>query len=202
MTRPNIEYYAPNPNLAIDEDLYKTSLEGVYYLDNQVYKDDRGYFCQLATIPPISKQIGTDFSIKQMNLSQSHTNVIRGIHAEGWNKLVSVITGKALCVIADVRPHSSTYKQSQYFLLGKSKDCLTGSLFLPSGIGNSICVLEGPVNYVYAVDKLYQDRDTTQDRAISIFDPELNINWPIPNEDIVLSERDKLGKTLKEVNQN
>jgi len=76
---------------------------------------------------------------------------------------------------------------------------LHGSLFIPNGIGNSLCAVKGPVDYLYYVDQLYKDRNTNGDKAISLFDPNLNIEWPIKREDMIISERDKNAVTLTEL---
>ena len=66
------------------------------------------------------------------------------------------------------------------------------------GLGNSLCVVNGPVDYLYAVDALYRERDTSGDQAISLFDPELAIPWPISREQMIISERDKQSVNLAE----
>jgi len=82
--------------------------------------------------------------------------------------------------------------------LGPNPDSLQGSFFLPIGIANSFLVLEGPVNYLYEVDRLYQDRDTAHDVAISLFDPDLNVVWPINKEQMIYSKRDVQSISLRE----
>lgn len=64
------------------------------------------------------------------------------------------------------------------------------AVFLPSGVGNSICVLSKQLDYLYAVDKLYQERDPKDDVAISLFDPHIATNWPISSDQMILSQRD------------
>ncbi|MCA9371364.1 dTDP-4-dehydrorhamnose 3,5-epimerase family protein [Candidatus Woesebacteria bacterium] len=191
-----MNYYQPSSENHIDRNIYKTPVDGVLYVKKTVHDDERGFFAEIARIPEIESITGEPFSIRQINHARSKTNVVRGIHAEGWNKLVFVPQGTCFCAIADVRESSPTYKFVVYFKLGKSDDALKGSLYLPSGVGNSICVLDGPVDYVYGVDRLYADRDPAGDAAISLFDPTLNIEWPIPREQMILSDRDVNGKML------
>lgn len=195
------QLYQPKPDLQLSKNIFKTGIEGLYYITFQKHEDNRGYFSELAKIPEIEEITGEKFSIKQSNLSSSHTNVVRGMHAEGWNKLITVITGTAFCALADIRPDSPTFSQTENFLfsMDSEEEGLNGGLFISAGIANSICVLKGPVNYVYGVDKLYQDRDPSGDKAISIFDPDLNIAWPIENETMILSERDRDTTTLREM---
>ena len=85
------------------------------------------------------------------------------------------------------------------FSLGIGEGARAGAIYLEKGIGNSLCVTEGPVDYVYVVDVLYADRDKSQDRAISIFDKDLAIDWPVARERMIMSERDTQTVTLREL---
>lgn len=195
----SLRYYQPNPNLQIDQRTFKTEIAGLFYIQNQVFLDKRGSFAEIGNTPLVETVTGQGFHIKQLNHSRSMANVVRGFHAEQWNKLVTVVSGKALCVLADIRPNSKTFLSTEYFLLGKEPGTLTGNLYIPSGLGNSICVIQEPVNYIYAVDRLYDQRDPAGDQAVSLFDPDLDIDWPLEPESMIISERDKQGKTLREL---
>lgn len=195
------QLYQPKPDLQLSKNVFKTDIDGLYYIDFKKHNDNRGFFAELAKIPEIDTITGEDFTIKQSNLSYSYTNVVRGMHAEGWNKLVTVVTGTAFCALADIRPDSPTFSQVvnfQFSMLDADKG-LSGGLYVAAGIANSICVLEGPVSYIYGVDKLYEDRDPSGDKAISIFDQDLNISWPIDEGDMILSDRDRDTITLREM---
>lgn len=170
---------------------YRTSIEGLIYYDKKILGDDRGFFSEVAHLPVIGEISGIDFSVKQVNHARSQKNVVRGIHAEDWNKFVFIASGKAFCAIADLRPESATYKEVETFTLGFDEESLQGGLFIPRGLGNSVAVLEGPLDYIYFVDKLYSQRDPAGDTAISLFDPQLAIKWPIPREEMIISERDQ-----------
>lgn len=191
--------YTLNPQNQLAPRIYKTKLSGLYYLDNQPVLDERGYFVDLANLALLRQLTQHDFVIKQVNLSRSYERVIRGIHAENWNKLVTITSGQAYCAICDLDPNSPTFAQVETFVLGKQAPALTGSLYISAGLGNSICVTEGPVDYVYLVDQLYAERDPQGDRAINLFDPTLNINWPIPRQDMVISERDQNSISLAQL---
>ncbi len=182
----------------IEDSIYKTDIEGLLYIDRNLLGDDRGFFSEVAHIPSIQKITGTDFSIRQINHARSEQNVVRGIHAEDWNKFIFLASGKAFCAIADLRPESETFKKVQTFTLGFDEESLHGGLFVPKGLGNSVAVLEGPLDYIYFVDRLYSERDPSGDVAVSLFDPDLAIEWPIKKEDMIISERDKNAVELKE----
>lgn len=191
--------YTPNPSLKVAEHIYATKLEGLYFLESKKFDDSRGYYAELARLPEIDLLRGTEFCTKQVNIARSEKNVIRGIHSESWNKLVTVTNGVAFCALVDLRPDSQTFGEVETFLLGIGTDALHGSIFIPNGIGNSLCVVSGPVDYLYYVDELYKDRDPSGDKALSLFDPDLAIEWPIKKDEMVISERDLNSVTLKEL---
>lgn len=191
--------YQPSEDKAIAPGIYATSLEGLYFIPSQKHVDDRGYYAELTRIPEIDAVRKSTFVVKQVNVARSVSNIARGIHAEQWNKLVTVTNGTAFCAFADIRPESSTFGQVETALLGTNEDALFGSFFIEKGIGNSLCVTEGPVDYIYYVDELYKNRDTSFDRAVSLFDPDLAIEWPIPQDQMIISERDKQAVSLREL---
>jgi dTDP-4-dehydrorhamnose 3,5-epimerase len=190
--------YHPSKDLEIKDGVYKTNIDGLFYLGFNHFPDNRGFFAEVGHTHKIEEISGKPFKIAQVNHSRSLKNVVRGMHAEGWNKLVTVTNGVSFSALADVRPNSKTFGKVETFLLGVNGKALRGSLFIASGIANSVCVIEAPVDYIYCVDKLYKDRDPADDQAISIFDKDLNINWPIKKEDMIISKRDKQAVTLRE----
>ncbi|KKQ38795.1 MAG: hypothetical protein US54_C0003G0023 [Candidatus Roizmanbacteria bacterium GW2011_GWA2_37_7] len=182
----------------IKNGIFKTAIDGLFFVQKSHHEDVRGFFSEIGRIPEIEKVTGQIFIVKQVNHARSFKNVVRGIHAEGWNKFIFVSQGRCFCALADLRSNSPTYKTVQTFILGFGKSALSGSLYVPMGVGNSYAVLDGPMDYVYFVDRLYADRDTGGDAAISLFDPELNIKWPIKKDEMILSERDRNCVRLKE----
>jgi len=139
------------------------------------------------------------FNIRQINHSRSEVHVTRGFHAEAWDKLITVFNGVCFCALADIRPDSPTFARVETFLLGNGEGTLDGSLFISQGIANSVCVIQGPVDYMYGVNKLYKDRDPKGDRAISLFDPDLHVEWPISKDQMIISDRDANSVTLRHV---
>lgn len=186
-----------NKSQALGGEIYTTAFEGVYFLKQTKFKDERGFYSELSRISEFNQIAGLNFQVAQINISQSKTNVARGFHSENWHKLITPLTGKCLSVIADFRPESPTFAKTIEFELSNSNGENSGALFLPPGIGNSFLVLEGPVNYLYSVDSLYRDRDISGDLAISLFDPDLSVNWPIAKDQMIISDRDKQAITLR-----
>lgn len=179
--------------------IYGTSIHGLYVMHQHRHHDERGFYVELARVPDFEPVIGHPFVAKQLNQAHSVANVIRGFHAEGWNKIVTVTRGRAFCALADIRPDSPTFGKVETFMLGVGESALPAALYITQGIANSFCVLEGPVDYLYLVDALYKDRDRRGDQAISLFDPDLNVTWPIPKEQMIISDRDLNSVTLREL---
>lgn len=191
--------YTPTEENKLGDRIYKTSISGLFYVGTQVFDDNRGFYREVAIIPDLDAVRGEKFEVKQLNHSNSNQNVIRGIHAENWNKLITVTHGVCLCVLVDIRPESPTFLQKEYVLLGYGgNNPLPGSIFVTCGIGNSFITLEGPSEYIYAVDALYRQRDKSGDVAISLFDPDIAIKWPIPQDQMIFSDRDKNSILLRE----
>lgn len=190
--------YQPLPELEVQPGIFKTVIGGLYYLAYSFAADERGFFAEVGHSHKIEAVTGRPFKIAQINHSRSQANVARGLHAEGWNKLVTVINGLAFSSLADVRPDSPTFAKVELFELGPDNGGLKGSLYISSGIANSVCVLKAPVDYIYCVDKLYADRDKAGDQAISLFDPDLNIPWPLDRSKMIISERDKTAVFLRQ----
>ena len=195
---PVVTTYSPSEAYKISPSVYRTNLTGLLYLPFTRYEDNRGFFAEISRIPEFEAVTGQPFVVKQVNQAQSNTNVVRGFHAEDWNKLVMVATGKCFCALVDVRPESSTFGQAETLVLGEGEGTLTGALYIPKGFANSVCVLAGPVNYIYCVDALYSQRDPKNDVAISLFDPDINLDWPIPREQMIYSQRDTDSQTLRQ----
>lgn len=199
MDLSQIPLYTLDDANKIGDRIFKTAIQGLYYITTTVFEDNRGFYREIAVIPELEKVRGTNFEVKQLNHSSSKQNVVRGIHAESWNKLITVTHGVCLCVLSDIRPDSPTFLTKEYFLLGYGQNNpLPGAIFVTAGVANSFLTVEGPSEYVYAVDQLYTQRDTSNDVAISIFDPDLNISWPVRREEMVISQRDKNSILLRE----
>lgn len=189
--------FFPTDQNKIAEFIYQTPIQGLFFIEHKKFEDERGFYSEIARVPEIDEQLRSPFIVKQMNFSHSQEKVARGFHAENWRKLLTVIDGEAFCAWADFRPESSTFGQVVTMTIGP--ESLFGSVFVDSGIGNSFCVTKGPVDYLYSVDELYAQRDTSGDMAISLFDPDLGVEWPLPKESMIISERDLAATTMKKI---
>lgn len=170
----------------------KTSIEGLLVLERPVFEDERGFFKEVFHKDEIEKLAEIEFNAVQMNHSRSKPGVLRGLHAEKWNKIVYPMTGEAFVAIVDIRPDSPSFGKFEAFELGEKNRI---GLFIPNGLANSLCVTsETELNYLYLVDAYYDGSDT---RAIAWNDPDINIPWPI--KDPIISDRDKNNPTLREM---
>lgn len=174
-----------------DQFIKTTLIPGLLVLERPAFTDERGYFKEIFHLDELEDALGYQFKPVQANHSRSLTGALRGLHAENWNKLVYPLTGKVFVAIADIRADSETFGKVETFTIDDSKRV---ALFIPKGLANSFCVLEGVVNYLYLVDAYYDGTDT---RAIAFNDPDLNIDWPIKNP--TLSQRDRENPSLREL---
>lgn len=198
MKLPQLNYFSPSSDNQLAPRIFQTKLPGLLYLAHQQYEDNRGFYAEIALLPDLQEIIDQPFQIAQINEASSHQHVTRGLHAENWNKLVTITSGTAYCVLVDLRFDLPSFGQAEYILLGKTSPANNGSLYIPAGIANSYCVLQAPLDYVYCVDQLYANRDHSGDVAISIFDPDLNLIWPIDAKQMVRSNRDINAIALKD----
>lgn len=188
--------FTPSQATRVSERVHKMPFADMFFIEPNRSDDFRGFYAETALIPDLEAVTGAPLAIKQLNHARSEVNVARGFHAESWNKLIAVIHGSCFCVWVDVRRSSPTFGQAVSLQLGDGVGSTYGSIYVGKGIANGYVVTSGPADYSYATDALYRDRDTTFDAAISLFDQELNIEWPVPRMNMILSQRDKQAMSL------
>jgi dTDP-4-dehydrorhamnose 3,5-epimerase len=169
-----------------------TSIPGLLILERPIFSDERGFYREIFHNDELEKISGIKFSGIQMNHAHSIPGVIRGIHAERWNKIIYPVTGEVFIAIVDIRPDLPSFGKVE--TLNVNDDNRFG-LFIPNGLANSLCVVgERSVDYIYLVDAYYDGSDT---RAVAFDDPDLNIPWPIENP--IISERDRENPRLRDL---
>ncbi len=99
--------------------LKKTSIEGLLIVERPMFKDDRGFFKEVFHKDEIEHLTGIKFDGVQMNHSCSKTKVLRGLHAEQWNKIIYPLTGEVFVAIVDIRPDSSTFGKYETFTINE-----------------------------------------------------------------------------------
>ena len=167
----------------------KTKLDGVFIIEPKVFGDDRGYFVETFREDIFEKAIGHKVNFIQDNESKSSYGVLRGLHYQlppfSQSKLVRVIEGSVLDVAVDIRKGSLTY--GEYIAVELSSENKK-QLFVPRGFAHGFLVTSKTAIFAYKVDNYYAPEF---DRGILFDDPQINIDWQIKKEDLLLSQKDK-----------
>lgn len=167
----------------------KTAIGGLEIYSLIKHKDERGYFRET-----FSKKHKVSF-LRNLNIRQlnhSHNNlrgVTRGIHAEPWDKYIWVTRGEVFAAFVDLR-RGNNFGTTVTINLNDGM-----GVFVPRGVGNSYQTLCDDVDYCYAVNGLW--KAGKQYDAINVADPQLNIDWPIPLSEAIVSEKDLSNPTLR-----
>jgi dTDP-4-dehydrorhamnose 3,5-epimerase len=173
----------------------ETSIKGVWILTPKVFNDNRGYFFEAWKKSDFEAHVGkVDFI--QDNESKSSYGVLRGLHYQKGEysqaKLVRVIKGKVLDVAVDLRKSSPTF--GKHVMVELSEDNKR-QLFIPRGFAHGFLVLSPEAVFTYKVDNIYAP---AHEASIRWNDPQIGINWPIDQKDVVTSPKDLEGKDFKD----
>ena len=174
----------------------KTEIAGLWIIEPKVFEDARGYFMETYQKESFEQQIAkVDFI--QDNESKSSFGVFRGFHYQEGDtaqaKLVRVIEGKVWDIAVDIRKNSPTFgKYCAIELSAENKR----QFFISRGFAHGFLVLSETAVFSYKVDNHYSP---STDRTLNCFDPDIAIQWPIDKSLLKLSEKDKVGKSLKEI---
>jgi len=165
----------------------KTFIDGVFIIEPKVFGDSRGYFFESYNQKEFEEKVGP-ITFVQDNESKSSYGVLRGLHFQkppfAQAKLVRCAEGEVFDVAVDLRQASPTFgKYVAVNLSGENKK----QLFIPRGFAHGFVVLSQNAVIIYKVDNLYAPE---YDTGIMWNDPQLNINWGIEDEDIILSTKD------------
>ena len=170
----------------------KTPIEGLVVYDLPVFGDSRGWFKENWQREKMVAIGLPDFGPVQNNFSfNDKRGVARGIHAEPWDKYVSLGAGKIFGFWVDIREGSTTYGKSFTIELDPSK-----AIFVPRGVANGYQTLEDNTVYSYLVNDHWSA--DAQYSFVSMFDESLGIEWPIPIEESEVSDKDKNHPLLKD----
>src|SRR3989344_2049552 len=122
----------------MDEFIQKTSIEGLLILKRPAFGDERGFFKEIFHLDEVEKALNIKFTGVQMNHALSKSKVLRGIHAENWNKIIYPVNGEVFVVIVDIKPDSPTFGKYEKFVINDgNRICL----FISKGLANSYCVI-------------------------------------------------------------
>lgn len=177
----------------------QTEISGLLIFEPAVFEDSRGYFFE-AYNEKVFHQAGITLKFVQDNQSLSSYGVIRGLHYQvnpsAQTKLVRVLSGTILDVAVDIRKGSPTYGKSiSVELSAENKK----QLYIPAGFAHGFSVLSDQATVLYKCDSFY-NKET--EGGIRYDDPELKIDWKIPAEKAIVSDKDKILPLLKDCKNN
>ena len=175
----------------------KSIFNDVLVLKSKKYNDERGSFSESFVSKSFIGHVKKDIVFCQDNITYSKKNVIRGLHYQispySQSKLVSVLKGKILDVVVDIRKGSPTFGHN--FSLELSSENLL-QLFIPRGFAHGYITLSESSIFHYKVDQYYYPEN---ERGINPNDPNLKIDWKIPKDDWIQSKKDKSNPSLSEI---
>lgn len=164
---------------------YETPIDGLVVYDLPVFGDNRGWFKENWQLEKMTSIGLPDFGPVQNNFSfNDKRGVARGIHAEPWDKYVSLGAGRIFGFWVDIREDSATYGEHFTVELDPSK-----AIFVPRGVANGYQTLEDNTVYSYLVNDHWSP--DAQYSFVSMFDKSIGIDWPIPLDECEISDKDK-----------
>ena len=173
----------------------KTAIEGVVIIEPKVFKDARGYFFESFSQREFEEKV-CKVNFVQDNESMSCYGVMRGLHFQcppySQSKLVRCVRGKVLDVAVDIRKGSPTFGQHVAVELSEENH---RQFFIPRGFAHGFSVLSETAVFQYKCDNFYHPE---ADGGINILDDSLGIDWQIPNDHAILSEKDTKHPVLKD----
>lgn len=169
-------------------EITETGLDGCIIIKPTIYGDERGYFFESYNNRIFREKTGFNGTFVQDNQSFSTYGVIRGLHAQrdefAQSKLVRVLKGVVLDVAVDIRPGSVTYGKHVSVILSEENK---HQLLVPRGFLHGFAVLSAEAEFFYKCDNFYNKH---AEFGVRYDDKSLGIDWKIPTQDAVISEKD------------
>ena len=173
----------------------ETKLKGCYIIEPKIFQDNRGYFFESFNQSKFSDLIGRKIDFIQDNESFSSKGVLRGLHYQKGQyaqaKLVRVIKGSVLDIAVDLRPNSPSFGQHISIELNQDNK---RQLFIPREFAHGFVVLSEVALFSYKCDNFY---NKTSEAGIIYNDTELNIDWKLNDNELIISEKDKILPMFK-----
>ena len=175
--------------------IIKTEIEGLVIVEPRIFRDDRGYFYESFSQREFEENVCRTTFV-QDNQSMSSYGVVRGLHFQKppfcQSKLVRCIKGAVLDVAVDIRNGSPTF--GKYVAVELTEDNHR-QFFVPRGFAHGFAVLSEVAVFQYKCDNYYNKES---EGAIAWNDEQIAVDWRLPSEKVILSEKDKLSKPLAE----
>lgn len=176
-------------------EVVKTEIEGVVIIEPRIFKDERGYFYESFSQREFEEKVCRTVFV-QDNQSKSSYGVLRGLHFQKppycQSKLVRCIKGAVLDVAVDIRKGSPTF--GKYVAVELTEENHR-QFFVPRGFAHGFAVLSKEALFQYKCDNFYCKES---EGSVAWNDPQLAIDWRIPADKVLLSEKDKLSKNISE----
>lgn len=171
-------------------EIIHTLIEDCYIIKPSIFSDTRGHFFESFNEREFNKLTGNTVNFVQDNQSWSTYGVIRGLHFQEGEyaqaKLVRVLRGTVLDVAVDLREESSTFGKHVAVKLSAENKL---QFFIPKGFAHGFAVLSEEAEFFYKCDNYYTK---SSEDGIIYNDFDLNINWELPEKDIIVSDKDRL----------
>lgn len=171
----------------------KTTIPGLLILEPRVFKDQRGYFFESFSQREFDELVGP-VTFVQDNESRSVHGTVRGLHFQKppytQAKLVRCVRGRILDVVVDIRRGSPTFGKHFTAVLSEENHL---QIFIPKGFAHGFSVLSDTAVFQYKCDEYYHPES---DAGIQALDPALGIDWLIAEEEMIMSDKDKVRLSL------
>ncbi|VUS83781.1 dTDP-4-dehydrorhamnose 3,5-epimerase [Klebsiella huaxiensis] len=171
-----------------------TRIADVKIIQPKVFGDERGFFLETFEKKRYQEMLNINLDFVQDNHSRSTQGVLRGLHFQRENpqgKLVRVVRGEVFDVAVDIRPNSPTFGQWEGVTLSEENKT---QFWIPPGLAHGFVVISEVADFEYKCTDYYNSKC---EGCLCWDDPDVGIEWPIQNP--LLSEKDKLGKRLKDL---
>ncbi len=173
--------------------VHESDIPGLFVVDLVLHGDIRGWFKENYQKAKMEAAGLPAFEVVQNNFSyNAEKGVTRGLHAEPWEKFISLANGRVFGAWVDLRPGDSFGKVFTTEITPEK------AIFVPRGVANGYQTLEENITYTYLVNAHWSP--DAEYSAVHLFDPALGINWPIGESQAIVSEKDKANPMLKDLN--
>jgi dTDP-4-dehydrorhamnose 3,5-epimerase len=170
----------------------EAEIAGFFIVDLVLHGDQRGWFKENYQRAKMEALGLPHFEVVQNNFSfNAEAGVTRGLHAEPWEKFISVANGKVFGAWVDLR-QSDSFGKVLTMEITPDK-----AVLVPRGVANAYQTLEPNITYTYLVNEHWSP--DAKYASVNLFDPKLDITWPIPKEKAIISEKDAANPMLKDV---
>jgi dTDP-4-dehydrorhamnose 3,5-epimerase len=179
--------------------LIETGFDDLFIVETFRIEDSRGYFSETYNYRDL-KSLGIDIQFVQDNQSRSARGVLRGLHYQNaphaLTKMIRVLSGTILDIVLDLRKHKKTFGKTFRLEMTAQKN---QQFLVPKGFAHSFVVLSESAEILYKTDDFHYPEF---EGGILFNDPDLNIDWKIPESEMIISERDKKHPKLKDAKFN